>query len=288
ISVFLCITGLVAFIQAFRGKANLGIDFTGGTLLYLKSEKPPSLDKIRKVLSQEGFKDFTLQDVKGENMLLLKLKSSKETLTEDVNKILVTLKSKAPEYKFSLLAKEEIGATISKELKKKATLAILGALLGIILYLTFRFNFHFGLAAGIATFHDVLVTLGIFYLLGKEINLLFITALLTLAGYSLTDTVVIFDRIRENILNKKFKNFDKLINTSINEMLARTIITTITTLFGSLSLLIFGGIVIRDFALALTIGFIVGTYSSIFIASPILKTLHKGKVPDLTPKEHLF
>ncbi|MBO8143373.1 MAG: protein translocase subunit SecD [Thermodesulfobacterium sp.] len=288
ISVFLCITGLVAFIQAFRGKANLGIDFTGGTLLYLKSEKPPSLDKIRKVLSQEGFKDFTLQDVKGENMLLLKLKSSKETLTEDVNKILATLKNKAPEYKFSLLAKEEIGATISKELKKKATLAILGALLGIILYLTFRFNFHFGLAAGIATFHDVLVTLGIFYLLGKEINLLFITALLTLAGYSLTDTVVIFDRIRENILNKKFKNFDKLINTSINEMLARTIITTITTLFGSLSLLIFGGIVIRDFALALTIGFIVGTYSSIFIASPILKALHKGKVPDLTPKEHLF
>ncbi|HEA83932.1 MAG TPA: protein translocase subunit SecD, partial [Thermodesulfobacterium geofontis] len=113
ISVFLCITGLVAFIQAFRGKANLGIDFTGGTLLYLKSEKPPSLDKIRKVLSQEGFKDFTLQDVKGENMLLLKLKSSKETLTEDVNKILATLKNKAPEYKFSLLAKEEIGATIS-------------------------------------------------------------------------------------------------------------------------------------------------------------------------------
>ena len=288
ISVFLCITGLVAFIQAFRGKANLGIDFTGGMLLYLKSEIPPSLDKIRKVLSQGGFKDFTLQDVKGENMLLLKLKSSKETLTEDVNKILATLKGKVPEYKFSLLAKEEIGATISKELKKKATLAILGALLGIILYLTFRFNFHFGLAAGIATFHDVLVTLGIFYLLGKEINLLFITALLTLAGYSLTDTVVIFDRIRENILNKKFKNFDKLINTSINEMLARTIITTITTLFGSLSLLIFGGIVIRDFALALTIGFIVGTYSSIFIASPILKALHKGRVPDLTPKEHLF
>jgi len=257
-------------------------------LLYLKSEIPPSLDKIRKVLSQEGFKDFSLQDVKGENMLLLKLKSSKETLTEDVNKIMATLKSKVPEYKFSLLAKEEIGATISKELKKKATFAILGALLGIILYLTFRFNFHFGLAAGIATFHDVLVTLAVFYLLGKEINLLFITALLTLAGYSLTDTVVIFDRIRENILNKKFKKFDSLINTSINEMLARTVITTITTLFGSLSLLIFGGIVIRDFALALTIGFIVGTYSSVFIASPILKALHKGKIPDLTLKEHLL
>jgi SecD/SecF fusion protein len=221
-------------------------------------------------------------------MLLLKLKSSKETLTEDVNKILTTLKSKFPEYNFALLGKEEIGATISKELKKKATLAILGALLGIILYLTFRFNFNFGVAAGIATFHDVLFTLAIFYLLGKEINLLFITALLTLAGYSLTDTVVIFDRIRENILNRKSKDFDELVNISINEVLARTLITTITTLFGSVSLLVFGGIVIRDFALALTIGFIVGTYSSIFIASPILKVLHKGKVPELIPKERLF
>ena len=287
-SILFSLIGILAFIQAFRGKANLGIDFTGGTLIYLKSEIPPSLDKIRKTLSQAGFGDFTLQDVKGENMLLLKLKSSKETLTEDVNKILTTLKSKFPEYNFTLLGKEEIGATISKELKKKATLAIFGALLGIVLYLTFRFNFNFGLAAGIATFHDVLFTLAIFYLLGKEINLLFITALLTLAGYSLTDTVVIFDRIRENILNRKSKNFDELVNISINEMLARTLITTITTLFGSVSLLIFGGIVIRDFALALTIGFIVGTYSSIFIASPILKVLHKGKVPELSPKEHLF
>ncbi len=289
LSATFCIIGIIAFIQAFRGKANLGIDFTGGTLLYLKSETPPALDKVRKALSEEGFKDFTLQDVKGENMLLLKLKSSKETLTKDVERILNALKSKCPEYKFKIVAKEEIGSTISKELKRKAWLAILGSLIGIIIYLTFRFNFHFGVAAGIATFHDVLVTLAIFYLLGKEINLLFITALLTLAGYSLTDTVVIFDRIRENILsNRKFKDFDALINASINEMLARTLITTITTLFGSVSLLIFGGIVIRDFALALTIGFIVGTYSSIFIASPILKVLHKGKIPDLTSKESLF
>lgn len=288
LSIILSIIGIIAFIQAFRGKANLGIDFTGGTLLYLKSETPPALDKVRKALLEEGFKDFTLQDVKGENMLLLKLKSSKETLTEDVEKILTTLRTKCSEYKFTLLAKEEIGATISKELKNKATFVILGALIGIILYLTFRFDFYFGVAAGIATFHDVLVTLAIFYLLGKEINLLFITALLTLAGYSLTDTVVIFDRIRENILNKKFDEFDNLINVSINEVLSRTVITTLTTLFGSVSLLIFGGTVIRDFALALTIGFIVGIYSSIFIASPILKILHKGRIPHLTPKDHLF
>jgi len=287
-SGFLCIIGLLGTFQAFRGKANLGIDFTGGTLLYLKSETVPSLDKIRKILSEGGLRDFILQDVKNEKMILLKVKSSKESLTEEVNRILQILKEKCPEYKFDLLAKEEIGGTISKELKNKAFLAILGALIGIIIYLTFRFSFHFGVSAGIATFHDVLVVLAIFYLLGKEINLLFITALLTLAGYSLTDTVVIFDRIRENILNKKYQQFDKLINVSINEMLARTLITTLTTLFGSVSLLIFGGAVIKDFALALTIGFIVGTYSSIFIASPILKILYKGKIPDLTSKEHLF
>ncbi|NPA40281.1 MAG: protein translocase subunit SecD [Thermodesulfobacteria bacterium] len=288
ISAGLCMLGIIGTIQAFRGKANLGIDFTGGTLLYLKTSVPPKLDKIRKVLADNGVKDFTLQDVKGENMVLLKIKSSKETLTKDVERVVSILKKNFPEYKFKVLAKEEIGAVISKELRNKAIFAIIGALIGIILYLSFRFNFNFGVSAGIATFHDVLVTIGIFYILGKEINLLFITALLTLAGYSLTDTVVIFDRIRENIIKKRFKDFDKLINASINEMLARTLITSLTTLFGSVSLLLFGGIVIRDFALALTIGFIVGTYSSIFIASPILKILHKGKIPTLTARESLF
>lgn len=126
-----------------------------------------------------------------------------------------------------------------------------------------------------------------FYLLGLEINLLFITALLTIAGYSLTDTVVIFDRIREVILRdeKQLKDFDKLINYSLNEVLSRTIITTLTTLFGSLALLIFGGVVIRDFALALTLGFLIGTYSSIFIASPLLKLLHRGQIPNLREKD---
>ncbi len=287
-SALLCLIGVLGTFQAFRGKANLGIDFTGGTLLYLKSEKFPSLEKIRKILSEEGFKDFTLQDVKNEKILLLKIKSYKESVTKEVDKILQVLKERSPEYKFNLLGKEEIGGIISKELKTKAFLAILGAIIGIIIYLTFRFSFHFGVSAGIATFHDVLVVLAIFYLLGKEMNLLFVTALLTLAGYSLTDTVVIFDRVRENILNKKYKEFDQLINMSVNEVLARTLITSLTTLLGSISLLIFGGAVIKNFALALTIGFIVGTYSSIFIAPPILKMLYKGKIPDLTPKEHLL
>ncbi len=287
-SAIFCAIGIIGGILTSLGKANLGIDFTGGILLYLKSENPVSLDKIRKVLLEENIRDFTLQDVKEENLVLLKIKISQESPSEEGKKVLNILNTKFPEYKFTVEANEEIGSLVSKELKTKALLAILGALAGIILYLTFRFNFYFGIAAGIATFHDVLFVLAVFYLLGKEINLLFITSLLIIAGYSLTDTVVIFDRIRENILNKEFRDFNHLINISISEVFSRTIITTITTLFGSISILIFGGVVLRDFALALTIGFLIGTYSSIFVASPILKFLHKGKIPKLTPKEHLL
>lgn len=279
LSLILSLTGCFGILQAFLGKANLGIDFTGGAIIYLSSEKTPDLGLLRKTLEESGIKDFMLQDIKKENMILLKVKLSKESLTEEVNHILSLLNQKLSDHKFNVVSKEEIGSTISQELQNKATLAILGALVGIIVYLAFRFNVYFGIAAGLATFHDVLVTFGLFYLLGKEINLLFITALLTLAGYSLTDTVVIFDRIRENLQKHSFANFDELINKSINDVFSRTIITVLTTLFGSLSLLLFGGVVIRDFALALTIGFIVGTYSSIFLASPLLQVLHKGKLP---------
>ncbi len=288
LSVVLCLLGIFGIISTFLGKANLGIDFTGGTILYLKVEKVPDLEKIRLSLKQAGLEEFSLQDVKDEKMLLLKFKSEAETLTEEVEKLLTHLTKSFPDYGFQLLAKEEIGGVISQELKVKALYAILGAIIGLILYLTFRFNFFFGVAAGLATLHDVIVVFAIFYLLGKEINLLFITALLTIAGYSLTDTVVIFDRIREVILREEEKNFVSLINRSLNEVLSRTIITTLTTLFGSLALLLFGGIALRDFALALTLGFIVGTYSSIFIASPLLMLFHKGKVPELKPKEEII
>lgn len=286
ISIVLAIIGFLGFILTLFGRANLGIDFTGGTILYLKSEGTPHLDKIRGALKEAGFPEVILQDVRGENLILLKLKSGKESLTEEVNKILQVLKTKFPKENFQVLSKEEIGGVISGELKKKAIFAIIGSVIGIILYLTFRFNLYFALAAGIATFHDVVVLFALFYLLGLEINLLFLTALLTIAGYSLTDTVVIFDRIREVILrNEKLKDFDSLINQSLNEVLSRTIITSLTTLFGSFALLLFGGMVLRDFALALTLGFIIGTYSSIFIAAPLLKVLHKGKIPELKEKE---
>jgi len=167
-------------------------------------------------------------------------------------------------------------------LKRKAIIAILISLAGFILYLAFRFKISFGVAAAVATFHDVLAVLGIFYLLNREISLLLVTALLTLAGYSLTDTVVIFDRIRENIRKLGERTpFSEIINRSVNEMLARTIITTLTTMLVILAILIFGGVVLRDFALALFLGVIVGTYSSVFVASPIVYLWHKGKTPKL-------
>ncbi|MGC9017218.1 MAG: protein translocase subunit SecD [Caldimicrobium sp.] len=288
ISVSLMIIGVLGFIQTLRGKANLGIDFTGGTILYLKTDRAPDLEKIRNTLNKAGFSEITLQDVKAENLLLIKMKSKKETLTEDVERLLKALKESFPQEKFQVVAKEEIGGIISEELKKKAIFAILGSIVGIILYLSFRFNFNFALAAGLATLHDVVAIFAIFYIFGYEINLLLITALLTIAGYSLTDTVVIFDRIREVILRgDNVKDFDSLINKSLNEVFSRTIITVLTTLFSSISLLLFGGVVIREFALALTLGFVIGTYSSIFIASPILEILQKGKIPELKSKEIL-
>jgi len=163
-----------------------------------------------------------------------------------------------------------IGPKVGGRLRADAAQAVALATVGILIYVAWRFEFRFGVAAVIATFHDVLAVLGIFYILDKEISLLVVTALLTLAGYSLTDTVVIFDRIRENLHKKSKEGLAPLLNRSVNEVLRRTIVTSLTTFLASLSLMLLGGEVIHDFALALVLGIIVGSYSSIFIASPML------------------
>jgi len=280
ISGILVLLGVVAFVQISRGAANLGVDFGGGVMAYYRAEKPFSLDEIRKAFKEAGITGFQLQDVKGENLLIVKLRKKTETVGDLELKVRKVLEEKFPAYKFKLEGKEEIGSAISKELKRKAIIAIAISLAGIILYLAFRFNVSFGVAAAAATFHDVLAVLGLFYVLNREITLLFVTALLTLAGYSLTDTVVIFDRIRENIKRYRGRlSFVEIINKSVNEMLARTIITTLTTLLVILAILFFGGVVLRDFALALALGVIVGTYSSVFVASPIVHLWHKGETP---------
>jgi len=175
---------------------------------------------------------------------------------------------------FVLESESEIGSSISAVLRNKAIQAIAISLLGALVYLAIRFDFSFGLAAAAATFHDVLIVLGICWLLNMEITLLLVTALLTLAGYSLNDSVVVFDRIRENMGKLHDKKFPDIINTSINEVLARTIVTSLTTSMVLGALFFFGGSAIHDFSFALLAGVLVGTYSSIFIASPLL-TLKK-------------
>ena len=269
-SGILCLLGLIAFVQINRGQANLGVEFSGGTMAQFKAAQSFRLDQVRGALTQRGFKDLELQQVAHENILIVRVKKSEHSVGKETDAIAKALQEDFPELKFTVESKAEIGSSVSAALKKAALLAIAISLAGIILYLAWRFEFRFGVAAAIATFHDVLAVLGIFYLLDKEITLLIVTALLTLAGYSLTDTVVVFDRIRETMNRSGKKDFGEIINVSINEVLSRTVITSLTVFLVVLALYFLGGVVIHDFALALLFGVIVGTYSSIFVASPIV------------------
>jgi len=273
------ILGLIGFVQIMRGSANLGVDFSGGTMIQYHADRPFAIEKVRKVLTGAGIKGYTLQKVTGKHVLIVKVRRVSKTVGKIEGQITEVLKKGLPETHFLMQTKAEIGSTVSHELRRKAIEAILISLAGIVSYLAFRFNLSFGVAATVATFHDVLVVLGILYIMDKEITLLTITALLTLAGYSLTDSVVVFDRIRENIKRYKKLRFSEIIDSSINEMLARTIITSLTTLMVIVSVFSFGGVVIHNFALTLLLGIIVGTYSSTFVASPIVYLWHKGKVP---------
>ena len=274
----LVLLGLVGFVQIERGAANLGVDFAGGTMVQYKADKPFKLDQLRKAMKRAGVEGATIQEVPGRNEVIIRVKRSETTVGSVEAKITKAL-STVKRVRFTMESKTEIGSAVSKELREKALIAIAISLVGIIGYLAFRFNVSFGVAAAAATFHDVLAVLGVLYILNKELTLLIVTALLTLAGYSLTDTVVIFDRIRENLRRRPQLSFAEIINLSVNEMLARTVITTLTTLFSILCLLLFGGVVLHDFALALFLGVIVGTYSSVFVASPIVYAWHKGQKP---------
>lgn len=261
--------GLVAAVQISRGKAELGIDFTGGVMLQYSAVQPFTLDEVRPVLGANGFPGVDLQRVSSDNQLIVKLKEAAEKVGTESDRISAILAEHLAEKGFNLESKSEIGSSVSSDLRSKAIMAIALSLLGVVVYLAFRFDLRFGLAATAATFHDVLAVLGVCWLLGKEFDLLLMTALLTLAGYSLNDTVVIFDRIRENVAKHEGKRFYDIINLSINETLSRSIITVLTMIFTVFSLFLFGGPILHDFSFALLVGMFVGSYSSIFVASPL-------------------
>ena len=266
VSGLLIALGIVGLIQVGRGKANLGIDFVGGTTMQLSFKEQMPVEKARAALDKNGFQGASIQQVGEGNKILIRLRESEGTS----DKVQNLFKQEFPNNAFEVESIMEIGPVIGKAVQRDALVAITVSMIAIIIYIAFRFEFKFGVAAAIATIHDVFAVLGIFYLLNWEINLLIVTALLTLAGYSLTDTVVVFDRIRENLKRNKKDTLPQLVNNSINEVLSRTIITSLTVVIVLIPLVLFGGEVLHDFSIALLLGVIVGTYSSIFVASPIL------------------
>ncbi len=279
ISLVLIVVGIVSLV--INGGPKYGIDFTGGTLLEFdfSPDDPdlPSIDiqEIRDVLSLQGYSDAEIQEFGNPNHILVKIKTS-ESPKEDESKVIKILQNEFPEHagnkeiaEFERRS-EHVGSKIGEELRGKAIIAILVSLLGIILYIWWRFELTYGFAAVLALFHDVIITVGLFSIFGKEINIAVIGALLAIVGYSLNDTIVVFVRIREDLRAYRREKYESIINRSINEVLSRTVITSLTTLVVVLALYILGGEVIHDFAFALLCGIIVGTYSSIFIASPVL------------------
>ena len=270
VSGIFSIIGIIAIVQIATGHANLGIDFAGGTAIQLKFEKTIALHDVRLALESGGLKDFDLQDLPTENKILIRVKKTEQELGQVSENITNSISQKIPDNKYVVDSTTVIGPKVGGRLRADAAKAVAMAIIGILIYVAFRFQFKFGVGATIATFHDVLAVLGIFYLMGKEINLILITALLTIAGYSLTDTVVVFDRIRENLKLKQKDSVESVMNTSINEVLSRTIITSTTVLLTSIALFFFGGEVLHDFSLAMIMGVIIGTYSSIFVASPVV------------------
>jgi len=273
----LVLLGVIAFVEILMGNANMGVDFAGGSLLQYKAQQNFSMGEVRAAFKNSPFKDADLQKVENEHRLMIKTKVAKKTVTtnlsDQITKILAT---KLPDKNFTLESQSEIGSSVSATLRDQAILAIFLSMAGVIIYLAFRFNLSFGIGAAIATFHDVFAVLGICWVLHIEMTLLIVTALLTLAGYSLNDTVVIFDRIRENMKNSEKPSILQVINESVNQVLARSIVTSFTAFLSVLALYLFGGSVIHDFSFALLIGIIIGTYSSIFVASPILSLWEKN------------
>lgn len=262
--------GLIALVQIGWGSANLGIDFAGGTAVQLKFEQPIRIDEARKALEANGLGNAELQEFGQDNKLLIRVKAS-TTIEEKIAERVVEIFGKEfPNHIFVVDSTTEIGPTIGKKLQEDALVAIVISFAGIIMYIAARFELRFGVAAAIATFHDVLAVVGAFYILDKEITLLVVTALLTLAGYSLTDTVVVFDRIRENLKSRRRESEEATINTAVNQVLSRTIVTSLTVVLVLLPLTLTGGEVLHDFSLALLWGVIFGTYSSVFVASPLL------------------
>ena len=269
LSLVFILAGLVSLVA--KGGPRYGIDFAGGTLIQVKINQPTDAATIRGALAPLNLRGLTVQRFEGEgDEFLLRAQESSAALEGLSHRITEALEGSFGEGQLELRRMEMVGPQAGRELRNRGLLAVLYAMIGILIYVSWRFKFRFAVGAILALLHDVLFTVGIFSLLNKEIDLPVIAAFLGIVGYSLNDTIIVYDRIRENTGKIEKESFPSVINRSINETLSRTIMTSGTTLLVVLALLIFGGGVIQNFALALFIGIMVGTYSSVFVASPVL------------------
>lgn len=274
---------LAGVVSLSTNGLNLGIDFTGGTILHLRLEEGFQMDEIREVLAPFDLSGAPLQraghgDQSGGNEIIIKTPHLDEPTRQE---IINSFMEKWPEMTAEdVLRVDNVGAIIGKELTREAFLALLIAAIGMIVYITLRFEFKFSLAAILALMHDAFVIVAVFSIFRVEVNSPFIAAVLTIIGYSINATIIIFDRIRENLKYRRQRTVEEVVNDSINETLTRTIGTSLTTLFVLISLLIafnyfVGGMDLKVFAIALLIGVVSGTYSSIFISGPLLLSLRK-------------
>ena len=266
ISLIFCI---ISFFSLFINGLNFGIDFKGGSLIEVKSDEGINIGNVRSRLSLLNLGDVQIQNFGSEKNILVRVEAS---LSENNSSVLSSITNELQTFG-EIQRTEVVGPKISSELIQKGILAIISAVGLMLFYIWIRFEWQFSLGAVLALIHDVIITIGIFSFFQIEFNLSIIAALLTIIGYSMNDTVVVYDRIRENLRKYKKQDLYELINSSINQTLSRTVLTSFTTLLALFSLYILGGQVIRGFTFAMIIGVFIGTYSSTFIASQLLHIL---------------
>ena len=250
---------------------NLGIDFTGGTLIEVRFKENIDLNNLRTKMNKLNLGEIQLQTIGNENDIIFKVQDNKNKQIQTVQIIKESLSDQSVEYRRT----EFVGPKVGSELVNAGIIAVIFSLIGILIYIWIRFQWNFALGAIIALIHDVILTLGFFSVLQLEFNLATVAAVLTIAGYSINDTVVIYDRVRDSMRKYKQITFDEVINISLNSTLTRTLMTSLTTLLALIALLTFGGIVISSFIIALIWGVLIGTYSSMYVASPILTYFRK-------------
>jgi SecD/SecF fusion protein len=263
-SLALIIAGATAFY--IRGDKNFGVDFRGGDLITMSAPNKIDIGQVRNALGPIGFADASIQESQQGGKSYITVRTPLNTSDKVEKQIIQAM----PTANFKVEGSERVGALVGGELARTSLVALGLGILGILIFVTFRFELSFAIGAIVALLHDVIITVGVFSLLGRELTLTMVGAVLTIAGYSINDTIVVYDRIREGLASGRRGSIEEIMNSSINQTLSRTILTSTVTLIPILCLFLFGGAVLRDFSLAIIIGVVVGTYSSIFIASPIV------------------